>query len=73
METYEIILVSIATCVFIYMWMRKEKQVSFEEGVCYALAEHAKKKIQYKVYKDDDGDSHLVEDGHNYKFIEDKE
>ena len=56
METYEIILVSIATCVFIYMWMRKELQVSFEEGVCQALAEHAKKKIQYKVYKDDDGD-----------------
>ena len=23
--------------------------------------------------KDDDGDSHLVEDGHSYKFIEDKE
>jgi hypothetical protein len=56
MELHEILGASIGTCILIYMWMRKEKQMSFEEGVCYALAEHAKKKIQYKVYKDDDGD-----------------
>ena len=57
MEIYEIILASIGTCLFIYLWMRKEKQTSFEEGICYALTEHAKEKIKYKVYKDEDGDN----------------
>jgi len=56
MEIYEIILASAGTCLFIYMWMRKEKQASFEEGVCYALAEHAKQKIKYKIYEDKDGE-----------------
>ena len=51
MELYEIILASIGTCIFIYMWMRKEKQMSFEEGVCYALAEHAKKRYSIKFIK----------------------
>ena len=37
METYQIIISTIGTCLFIYLWMRREKQTSFEDGICYAL------------------------------------
>jgi len=56
MELHEIIISSIGICVFIYMWMRKEKQASFEEGICYALKEHAKQKVKYKIYNDESGE-----------------
>jgi len=56
MELHEIIISSIGICVFIYIWMRKEKQASFEEGICYALKEHAERRVKYKIYNDESGE-----------------
>jgi hypothetical protein len=63
MELHIAIISSIGICVFIYLWMRKEKQASFEEGICYALAEHAKSNIKYKVYDNEDGEK-VIEVAH---------
>jgi hypothetical protein len=56
METYQIIISTIGTCLFIYLWMRREKQTSFEDGICYALKEHARSRIKYNISRDNDGD-----------------